>query len=401
MKSSRHAGHFFILNLTSIIRLISIVILSLLLVSILIGTLTSLKPGYRVSSSAVNEAAKQFSSKTLYKLLLSDSQLLEQNLPKETERPVSNIVFEMLTNVRFEDPRSFLGRELPGFEIFDSKILVAGDGANYTNMPIESVPPDSTLHANDPETRNTDKLEGHNRTAEDEKQQPSRTTGGKKRVYIYFTHTRESFLPYLKGVTNPDLAQHSKINVTKVGERLQQDLGDKGIGAVADTTDILTLLDKNGMQYYQAYQESRNVMASAMRKDRNLQYFIDIHRDSRRKKDTTVVINGKSYAKIAFVIGGEHPNWEKNAKVAADLHNLLKKKYKNVSRGVILKKGATTNGKFNQDLSGNSLLIEVGGVDNTFEEMYRTMDAFADVFADYYWQAQSVNGGRNTETGKN
>ncbi|MED4344717.1 stage II sporulation protein P [Heyndrickxia coagulans] len=398
MKSGRHSSHFFILNLTSVIRLISIIILSLVLVVILIGTLTSLKPGYRVSSSAVNEAAKHLSSKTLYKYLLSDSQLLVHHFPDTDERPVGNLVFEMLTNIRFEDPRSFLGRELPGFEIFDSKILVAGDGADYTNMPIESVPPDSALQAKDPATQNTEKIE-ENGGSDDAKQRPGRTTGGKKRVLIYFTHTHESYLPYLKGVTNPDLAQHSKINVTKVGARLAQDLEDKGIGAEANTTDVLKLLEKNHMQYYQSYQGSRTVVESAMKNDRDLQYFIDIHRDSRRKKDTTVTIKGKSYAKIAFVIGGENPNWEKNAKLAEDLHNLIKKKYKNLSRGVILKKGASTNGKFNQDLSGNAFLIEVGGVDNTFEEMYRTMDVFADVFAGYYWQADSVNGAGSGQSG--
>ncbi|GER66955.1 stage II sporulation protein P [Weizmannia acidilactici] len=400
MKLGRQSSHFFILNLTSIIHLISIVIMSLLLVFILIGTLTSLKPGYRVSSSAVNEAAKHFSSKTLYKYLLSDSQLLVHNFPVQDERPVSNLVFEMLTNIRFEDPRSFLGRELPGFEIFDSKILVAGDGANYTNVPIESVPPDSALKAKDPATQNTDQIDDKS-SSDEAKQPPERTTGGKKRVFIYFTHTHESYLPYLKGVTNPNLAQHSKINVTKVGEKLAQDLEDRGIGATSSTTDIQKLLVQNHMDYTQSYQESRTVVEAAMKNDRDLQYFIDVHRDSRRRKDTTVEINGKSYAKIAFIIGGENPNWEKNAKLAEDLHNLIKKKYKNLSRGVILKKGALTNGKFNQDLSGNSFLIEVGGVDNTFEEMYRTMDVFADVFAQYYWQAQSVSGSGSAETGKN
>ena len=38
------------------------------------------------------------------------------------------------------------------------------------------------------------------------------------------------------------------------------------------------------------------------------------------------------------------------------------------------------NGVYNQDLSDNAMLIEIGGVDNTFEEMYLTVDAFADVF---------------------
>lgn len=101
-------------------------------------------------------------------------------------------------------------------------------------------------------------------------------------------------------------------------------------------------------------------------------------------------MNGKSYAKLVFVVGAEHANYEKNVKLATEWHNLLEKKYKGLSRGVILKQGKNTNGKFNQDLSEKAMLIEFGGVDNTFEELNRTAEAFADIFADYYWQAEAV-----------
>lgn len=52
-------------------------------------------------------------------------------------------------------------------------------------------------------------------------------------------------------------------------------------------------------------------MASAQSNNRDLQYFIDIHRDSQRKKVTTATVNGKSYAKLVFVVGAEHANYEK------------------------------------------------------------------------------------------
>ncbi|MFP3367688.1 stage II sporulation protein P, partial [Pseudoalteromonas sp. SIMBA_148] len=65
---------------------------------------------------------------------------------------------------------------------------------------------------------------------------------------------------------------------------------------------------------------------------------------------TTGTINGKSYAKLAFVVGEEHPNYEKNLQVATELHRRLESKFKGISRGVIAKKGSGTNGKFNQDL---------------------------------------------------
>ncbi|MDA6082953.1 stage II sporulation protein P, partial [Escherichia coli] len=40
-----------------------------------------------------------------------------------------------------KDIRTFLGRELPGFSIFDTGIAVAGEGTDFTNLPVESAPP--------------------------------------------------------------------------------------------------------------------------------------------------------------------------------------------------------------------------------------------------------------------
>ncbi len=70
----------------------------------------------------------------------------------------------------------------------------------------------------------------------------------------------------------------------------------------------------------------------------------------------------------------------------------MEAKYPGLSRGVLPpKKGPGTNGVFNQDLHENALLIEIGGVDNNMEELYRTADALAEVFSEFYWEAEKVN----------
>ena len=46
------------------------------------------------------------------------------------------------------------------------------------------------------------------------------------------------------------------------------------------------------------------------------------------------------------------------------------------------------------------MLIEFGGVDNTFEELNRSAEALADVFSEYYWQAEKVNQDTEAETDK-
>ncbi|MDZ5470924.1 stage II sporulation protein P (plasmid) [Bacillus sp. 31A1R] len=319
----------------------------------------------------------------------SENHYFLQSLPEDSTPNLSSLLFKASTNISLDDPRSLLGREFPGFSLFDGDILVAGEGTNYTNMPMESPPPQEVLNIEqEAKLQNTEKLE--NAKANESADTPL-STGKRKMVYIYFSHNRESFLPYLKGVKDPNLAHHSKINVTKIGDRLKSQFESNGIGTVVEKADIMDKLNKKGWTYGRSYDESRNVVQAAMTKNDDLTYFIDIHRDSRRKKDTTKKINGKSYAKLAFVIGAEHSKYEKNLKLANKIHKKLEKKYPGLSRGIIQKKGAHTNGKFNQDLSEKAMLVEFGGVDNTFEELNRSADAFADVLSEIFWDAEEVS----------
>ncbi|KPL58628.1 stage II sporulation protein P [Rossellomorea vietnamensis] len=393
MRSYKASNYVIAIQMSTILKGTLIFVAGLLSVFSMIGILTSSNPEYRLTSNSLNQAASSVKGETLYKMLALENRSFNHILKEEDQAlpSFSSILFQVATNVSFEDPRSFLGRELPGFSIFDGDILVAGEGTDFTNMPIESVPPPEALESeNEAPLKNVGDLKETSQKSGDVA--PPLSTGNKKTVLLYFTHTRESYLPYLEGVTNPDSAMHSKINVTKVGEMVKGDLEDLGIGTSIDKTDVIQHLNNKGLNYWSAYQESRPLVQAAMTSNKDLMYMVDIHRDSQRRDMTTATINGKPYAKLAFVVGEEHPNYERNLKLASELHKRLESKYKGISRGVIAKKGSGTNGKFNQDLSGNAMLLEFGGVDNTFEELERTAKAFADVFAEYYWQAEKVDG---------
>ena len=400
MKNTRPSGMVFIVQGTSLLKIFAAFTLFLVLVFSISGLLTSIKPQYRLMSSSVNEAATNVNGKLLYQLMGWENHhflSIEKDLMASPK--LANLVFKLSSNINLDDPRSLLGRELPGFFQFDGKIIVAGEGTNYTNMPIESAPPIEIMKAErEAALQNLEGLEKP--TGETPPSTPGQTTDGRKVVYVYFSHNRESYLPYLKGVTNPDLAYHSQINVTKIGDQLKTSLEDRGIGTFVDKTDIQANLNKKGLNYANSYQESGTVVRSAMATNRDLHYLFDIHRDSHRKNQTTVTINNKSYAKLAFIIGGKNPNYEKNEKLATELHNLLQKKYKGLSRGVIVKNYAGSNSVYNQNLSDSAILIEFGGVDNTFEELNRSADALADVFGEYFWQAEKVNTNVKQSTNK-
>ncbi|CAH2715460.1 hypothetical protein BACCIP111895_02644 [Neobacillus rhizosphaerae] len=391
MKNTRTSSTFLSVQGTSILKIVAALSLFMILVFSISGLLTSLKPQYRLMSSSVNQATINVNGELLYQLMGWENHNFLKVEKKWAATPkLTSLVIKLASNINLNDPRSLLGRELPGFFQFDGKIVVAGEGTNYTNMPIESSPPIEIMKAE--REAALQNLEGLEKGA-DEKPPvaPGQTTGDRKVIYLYFSHNRESYLPYLKGVTNSNLAYHSQINVTKIGDQLKTSLEDRGIGTFVDKTDIQANLNKKGWKFGKSYLESRSVVQTAMSSNRDLQYLIDIHRDSQRKDKTTITINGKSYARIFFIIGGKNPNYEKNQKLATELHNLLEKKYEGLSRGVQVKRDPDSNGVYNQNLSENAILIEFGGVDNTFEELNRSADALADVFSEYYWQAEKVN----------
>ncbi len=398
MKTRSH-GTFVMLQGTSILKAAAVFLLFILLIFSISGLLTSLKPQFRLTSSSVNQAADKVNGELLYQLMGWENHHFLTTTHRFMAPKLTNAIFNLSSNINLDDPRSLLGRELPGFYQFDSEIVVAGEGTNYTNMPIESAPPLEFMKAE--QEASLQNMEGIDKSdQENPPVTPGQTTGGRKVVYLYFSHNRESYLPYLKGVTNPNLAYHSQFNVTKVGDQLKTGLEERGIGTFVDKTDIQANLNKRGWKFWKSYDESRTVVQTAMASNRELQYLIDIHRDSLRKDKTTVTINGKPYAKLVFVIGGKNPNYEKNEKLATELHQLLEKKYKGLSRGVFVKRGANSNGVYNQNLSGNAILIEFGGVDNSFEELNRSADALADVFSEYYWQAEKVNQGTEQPANK-
>ena len=350
------------------------------------SVLTAFEPEYSISSSSVNAWSAFVSSEALVHMIGTENPYFTQVLPESSKAPnISAIAFEMVTSINPEDPRSLLGRELPGFALFDGKIIVAGEGTNYTTMPIESAPPLEVMMAErEASQESLNRLDQES----DGSQSPEVSTNGRKVVHIVHSHNRESFLPELK---ETDIAFHQTVNITLVGERLGRELEARGIGSDVDNSDIGKILSKRDWVYGQSYDASREIVKEAIKNNDDLEFFFDVHRDAQPRNITTVTINGVEYARTMFVIGENHSNSEKNEQFAAELHKMIDERYPGLSRGVITKGGTGSNGRYNQDLSKNSILIEIGGVDNTLEEAYRTAEAFAEVFSEFYWGDQKVN----------
>lgn len=369
-------------------------LVSLVILFFLIGFMTAGSSSYRLSSNAITNWTNDIDSSVFLRLLgMENRALLLVHEEENSFRSLSSTLFHLTTSIKPNDFRSLLGNELPGFSIFDTEILIAGEGTDYTNLPVESsFPLEDVL-----EDREAVYEEGDEEAGEREGS-PEQGETKENVVFIYNTHNRESFLPHLPGISDPDSAHHDEVNITMVSKRLQQALAEKGIGAIVDETDIIgEVLVEKGWEYWQSYHASREVVSAALTKHKELQFTFDLHRDSIARELTTKNINGEDYARVMFVIGVDNPDSQKNTQLAKTLHEALEAKYPGLSRGVVPQGGAGNNGVYNQDLSENALLLEIGGIGNTLEEAYRTAEAIAEVFSDYYWDAEAVqgNGGGN------
>jgi stage II sporulation protein P len=92
-------------------------------------------------------------------------------------------------------------------------------------------------------------------------------------------------------------------------------------------------------------------------------------------------IDGTSYARISIIIGEANPNYSANLYLAKKVKTELDKKHPDLVRGIVGKTKLTGNGIYNQDLSKNAILIEIGGVDNNLQEITRSSKAFGEALA--------------------
>ena len=200
-------------------------------------------------------------------------------------------------------------------------------------------------------------------------------------IYIYNSHQLENY-------SSKDLDIYGITpNVLMASYVLRENLNKMGINTIVEESNMSEILSRNGWNYSYSYRASRGLMEEKIVTYNTLEYFIDIHRDSVSREYSTALIGGKNYAKVMFVIGLDHDNWKLNYELALSLYNLFNKYYPGITRSIMKKEGANVNGIYNQDISPNCILVEVGGVDNTIEEVYNTMSAFSDILNKY------INGG--------
>lgn len=201
-------------------------------------------------------------------------------------------------------------------------------------------------------------------------------------IYLYNSHQTEEY-------TTPFLESFNINNTVLIASYiLKEYLNDLGLKAIVEENKVADILDKNNWKYGYSYKASRELLESSYQENPTLKYFFDVHRDSSSYQNTVTEIDGKKYARVLFVVGLEHPNYEENLQETEKINAKIKDFNVSLSRGIMKKKGQGVNGIYNQDFSKYTFLLEIGGQYNTIEEINNTLKVLAKVLYDYILEVE-------------
>lgn len=196
----------------------------------------------------------------------------------------------------------------------------------------------------------------------------------KPMIYLYNSHPTEEYSPSSIGeyLLNPTVIMSNYI--------LEDIFNKNGYQTIVEEKSVKDILNENNMSYASSYIASRSLMEEKKAIYPTLEYFIDIHRDSLEHTRTSVTINDRNYAKVLFIVGLENPNYQSNLEFTEKINKKIDEYYPGLSKGIYKKEGPGVNGVYNQDFSPHTILIEIGGYENTTVEVLNTAIAFSKCF---------------------
>ena len=204
---------------------------------------------------------------------------------------------------------------------------------------------------------------------------------------IYHTHTSEAYLqtPEEPYEASGDWRTHDNSrNIVAVGEKLARLLREQyGLNVIHDSTD------HEPPKLSTSYSRSVKTMQAYHEQYPSITMFIDVHRDAYGTEDGKkdfLLIGGKETARMMFVVGtgegatgsgfGEMPDFESNYALAAAISTRLRHIDHQLARDVRVK-----TGRYNQHISSQCLLVEVGHNMNTLEQALNAVDHLAAAIA--------------------
>ena len=189
---------------------------------------------------------------------------------------------------------------------------------------------------------------------------------GAKKAALYCTHTDES---YVKG--DGTEAKPEDGGILDVANSLTEALKKRGVDAVVDDTPH----DPHDAGAYRRSRSSAMNLMESVRPD----LLLDIHRDGvPDAKEYEENIKGDQVSKCRFVLGRGNQNRQANEETVKKLKRIADDLHPGLIKDIYIGKGS-----YNQDLTPNSMIIEVGTHTIEKEKALKTTDYIADVIAEY------------------
>lgn len=293
-------------------------------------------------------------------LLLSFSLSKKINIPMTNEEFLRKLIYQSNHNIDYR---------------FDKRNIVTKVMKFFTNINLDN--PATILNHNyiglTEVSEDLDNLEKLQETSKYVSDPYPENVVTKPRVYIYNTHQLENYQA-------SNLAEYNVQPTVMMGSYiLREKLNNLGVSSMVEEGNVTDVLQMNNWSYSYSYEVTKMFIKDAMEKNPTLEYFIDFHRDSVNRDITAMTIDDKNYARILFIVGMENPNYAANLSLTTKINNLLDERYPGLSRGIYKKEGPGVNGVYNQNLSPNTILVEMGGVGNTIDEVLNSTEVFAQV----------------------
>ena len=203
--------------------------------------------------------------------------------------------------------------------------------------------------------------------------------GDLPRILIYHTHATEAYTQTENSQykeTSQWRTNDEEKNIVAVGAKLAKILSEEyGCNVIHDTTN------HEPPKLSTSYSRSVETMQYYKEKYPSITMFIDVHRDA-GLKPLYAEIDGKRVAKMMFVVGtgegatgtgfAEMPDFESNYALAHAITENLLAVNENLMRNIRVK-----TGRYNQHVSNQCLLVEMGDNANTLEEVLNAVPYLA------------------------
>lgn len=205
---------------------------------------------------------------------------------------------------------------------------------------------------------------------------------GEPQILIVHTHSSEAYTPagldrYEASDTNR--TEDKDYNIVRVGDELTALFQQAGLNVIHDR-EIYDYPSYTG-----SYERSGAAVQSYLEQYPSIAVVIDMHRDALGANGvvykTMAEESGVCASQVMLLVGTDdsglyHPNWRSNLSLALYLQNAVSAVHPTLMRPVAL-----VQQRYNQHLTGGSLILEVGSSGNTLQEALAAIRLFADAAA--------------------